>query len=154
MRTRVVALVAGTALLAVLAACGGDNDAASDPAAETTTAATTQSTTTVSRAALVGTWAATNEPFVVRFTRDGKFSLDGDGSLEDGDAYATGTYSVEGSRVRFVAAEQGTRGCAGQEWEFEIALNENGTLDAELLQAACQTTAGTRWSFVKQPGPE
>jgi hypothetical protein len=63
---------------------------ASDVTAEMTTA-TSQSTGTVSSAALAGTWAATNEPFVVRFTPDGNFSMDGDGSVDDG-VYVEGTY--------------------------------------------------------------
>ena len=49
-------------------------------------------------------------------------------------ASSQGHHSVEGSRARFVADEQGPRGCGGQEWDWEIALSESGTLDAELLQ--------------------
>ncbi len=76
--------------------------------------------------------------------------MDADGSLENGE-FVKGTYNVEGSKIRFVADELGPRGCGGQEWEFEIALSESGTLAAELLQEVCQTTAGTRWSLVKRP---
>ena len=150
MRTRVVALVIATALLALAAGCGGDDDSASDVTAEMTTAATSQSTGTVSSAALAGTWAATNEPFVVRFTPDGNFSMDGDGSVDDG-VYVEGTYTVEGSRVRF-ADTVGARGCGGLEWEWEISLSESGMLNAENLEEVCQTPAGTRWSLEKRPG--
>jgi hypothetical protein len=128
----IVAVV--VALVFSLSACGGDDDAASDA--------------TVSSAALAGTWV--DGEFVVRLTRDGTFSMDADGSLDDGE-FVKGTYSVEGSRARFVADEQGPRGCGGQEWEWEIALSESGMLDAELLQEVCQTAAGTRWSLVKRP---
>ena len=148
MRTRVVALLAGTALLAVPAACGGDDDAASDAPAETTTAATSPSTTTGPSAALVGTWFEEHGPFVVRFAPDGKFSIDNDGSLEDG-SHEWGTYTVEGSKVHFVAHEGSP--CRGHEWDFEISLSDPDKLDAELLNDACATTAGTRWSLEKRP---
>jgi hypothetical protein len=150
MRTRVVALVIATALFALAAGCGGDDDSASDVTAEMTTAATSQSTGTVSSAALAGTWAATSEPFVVRFTPDGSFAMDGDGSVDDG-VYVEGTYAVEGSRVRFTDTV-GPRGCGGLEWEWEISLSESGMLNAENLEEVCQTAAGTRWSLEKRPG--
>ena len=148
MRIRVVALVAATALLATPAACGGDDDDdGSDAAAETTAAATSQSTTTVPTAALVGTWV--DGSFNVRFTSDGKFAMDDDGSVED-DEFVKGTYTVEGSRVHFADAI-GPRGCGGLEWEWEISLSESGMLNAENLEEVCQTAAGTRWSLTKQP---
>jgi len=134
MGTRVVALVAVTALLAVTAACG-DDDAASRA--------------TVPGAALVGTWAETDGPLIVRFTPDGKFSMDGDGSLKDGE-YVKGTYTVEGSRARFVADELGPRGCGRQEWEWEMSLSESGILHAKNLDDVCETAAGTRWALQKR----
>ena len=115
-----------------------------------TTGATSPAATTVPTEALVGTWTATNEPFVVRFTPDGKFAMDGDGSLENGE-YVKGTYTVEGSKIRF-ADTVGPRGCGGLEWEWEITLSASGTLDAENLEEVCQTAAGTRWSLEKRPG--
>ena len=140
--------IAVVALVGSLSACGGDDDAASDAAAHVTTAVTSQSTATVPGTALAGTWA--DGSFVVRFTRDGTFAMDADGSLEDGE-FVNGTYSVEGSRVTFVADEQGPRGCGGQEWDWEIAPGEGGVVAAELVQEVCQTAAGTSWSLVKQP---
>jgi hypothetical protein len=135
MGTRVVALIAATVWLAVPAACGDDEAGSS---------------ATVPSAALVGTWEETGGPLIVKFTPDGKFFIDGDGSLKDGE-YVKGTYTVEGSRVRFVADELGPRGCGGQEWEWEVSLSESGMLDAENLDEVCETSAGTRWSLVKRP---
>ena len=141
--------MAAIGLLAVPVACGGDDNDASDVADEITTAASSQPTATVDSAALVGTWTSANEPLVVRFTPDGKFAMDGDGSLENGQ-FVKGTYTIEGSRVRFADAV-GPRGCGGQEWEWQIALSESGMLEAENLQEVCQTPAGTRWSLEKRP---
>jgi hypothetical protein len=112
-----------------------------------TTAATSQSAATVPSGALVGTWG--DGSFVVRLTPEGAFSMDADGSLENGD-FVSGTYSVEGSRVRFVADELGPRGCGGQEWEWEVEPSKRG-FTVELLQGVCQTKAGTRWFLVKRP---
>ena len=86
--------------------------------------------------------------FVVRFAPDGKFSMDNDGTLDDG-SYVWGTYTVEGSKVRFVADAAST--CRGHEWDFEISLSEADTLDAEMLNDACATTAGKGWSLEKRP---
>jgi hypothetical protein len=86
---------------------------------------------------------------VVRFTPDGNFSMDGDGSADDG-VYVEGTYSGEGRG--FVADTVGARGCGGLEWEWEISLSESGMLNAENLEEVCQTPAGTRWSLEKRPG--
>ena len=143
-----VAAVLAFVVLLLPAACGGDDDAPSDAAAATTSAATLEPTATVPPAALAGTW--TEGSFVVGFTRDGTFAIDTDGSVEDGE-FVKGTYSLEGSRIRFVADELGPRGCGGQEWEWEIALEDSGMLAAELLQEVCQTAAGTHWSLVKRP---
>jgi hypothetical protein len=85
---------------------------------------------------------------VVRFTSDGNFAMDGDGSLDNG-VFVKGTYTVEGSRVRFADAV-GPRGCGGLEWEWEISLSESGILNVENLEEVCQTAAGTRWSLEKQ----
>ena len=143
MRTRVVALIAATALLGVPAACGGDDDdAASD--------ATSQPTATVASSALVGTWKERYFPFAVRFTADGKFVLDGDGSVDDGDEYQKGTYTVDGSKIKFLADEERPPGCAGQEWEWEVSRSESGRLSAELLQEVCQTKAGESYTLRKQ----
>jgi hypothetical protein len=133
-RTHVVALIAAMGFLAVSAACGGGDDDAGSGASK------------LPSTALVGTWV--DGTFVVAFTPEGHFSIDNDGSLDDGN-FASGTYTVEGSKIRFLAVE-GARGCGGQKWDFETSLSESGTLDAELLQEACQTTAGTRWSLVKR----
>ena len=140
-------LLVVVALVLSLCACGGDDDAA-DAADVKTTAATSKPTATVSSAALVGTWA--DGSFVARFTDDGKFALDDDGSLED-DEFVYGTYSADGSKVKFVADELGPRGCGGQEWEWQVALEDSGTLEAELLQGVCQTDAGTKWFLMKRP---
>jgi hypothetical protein len=129
-RTHVVALIAAMGLVAISAACGGGDDDAGS----------------LSSAALAGTWV--DGSLVVAFTPEGNFSIDNDGSLDDGN-FASGTYTVEGSKIRFLAVE-GARGCGGQTWDFETSLSDSGTLDAELLQEVCQTTAGTRWSLVKR----
>lgn len=142
MRTRVVALIAATGLLGVPAACGGDDDdAASD--------APSQPTATVSSAGLVGTWKERHFPFAVRFTSDGKFVMDGDGSVDDGDEYQRGTYTVDGSKIKFVADEEGPIACAGQEWEWQVRRSESGRLSAVLLQEVCQTKAGESFTLRK-----
>jgi hypothetical protein len=140
-------LLVVVAVVLSVSACGGDDDAA-DAADGKTTGATSQSTVTVPSAAVVGTWA--DGSFIVRLTDDGEFSIDNDGSLENGE-FVNGTYSVEGSKLSFVADELGPRGCGGQEWEWEVALSDSGTLAAELLQGVCQTDAGTKWFLMKRP---
>lgn len=120
--------------LAASAACGGADDDAGSGAS------------TLPSAAVVGTWV--DGTLVVAFTPEGNFSIDNDGSLDD-ENYASGTYTVDGSEIRFLAVE-GARGCGGQTWDFETSLSDSGTLDAGLSQEVCQTTAGTRWSLVKR----
>ena len=125
--------------------CGGDDDAGSRAAPETT-GVQSQSMATVPDAAkpLVGTWEGRG--FLVRFGPEGKFSIDTDGSLEDG-SYVWGTYTAERSKVRFIANEASP--CRGEEWDWEISFRED-RLDAELLNDACTETAGQRWSFGKR----
>jgi hypothetical protein len=135
MGTRIVALVAATAVLAITGGCGTDDEAGSSA--------------TLSSVSLAGTWVERDGPLIVRFTRDGKFAIDGDGSLKDGE-YVKGRYTVEGSKARFAADELGPRGCGGQKWEWELSLSDSRRLDAQNLDDVCETAAGTRWSLVKR----
>lgn len=135
-RSAVATLVAAVAVTAG-AGCGGDDGGASE-AAKTPAAATASP--------LLGEWTDGGAGFVIALNADGTFSIDTDGSLENG-SYVWGTYSDKGSKLNFVA--DAASPCRGHVWDWEYAIGANGTLTAELLNDACQATAGERWSLTQ-----
>lgn len=111
--------------------------------------------TALDGAALTGYWTSTDgfNALFVDLRRDGTFTIGNTGRIGDADAFAFGTYDIDGDAIRFTV-DPSSNECVGETWTWEVAVPFDGLMEVDVQDnGGCAAAVQWQWTRVSPISP-